>query len=468
MVMKRIVLLTAALLVAAGCSPEDITGTWQGTLATAPAKLRVVFNISRQDGRLTATLDSPDQAVRGVPVAGVEFAQGRLKLDVAAINAGFEGVIENGRLVGTWRQAGAEFPLELARVQGDLTGRRPQDPLLPLPYRSEDITFPGPAGTIAGTLTLPEGDGPFPAALLVSGSGQQNRDQEIFGHRPFLVLADHLTRRGIAVLRCDDRGIGGSTGDPTLVSSEDFALDAQAALDRLRAHPEVDAARTGIIGHSEGALIGAMLAARDGGPAFLVMLAGPGIPGRELLPLQGELLMRAGGASEAAIAANRRLQERLFAKVRQVAEPDALAVELGLTFEEEMAAMDPAARAELAAELSPRAVAAQVRALASPWFRFFLEYDPATDIRRIKVPVLALCGSKDLQVPSARNLAAIKAALEAGQNPDHAVGELPGLNHLFQTAETGHIREYAATEETFALLALETIGGWLEERLLED
>lgn len=462
--MKRLLLLAAALLLAAGCSPDDIAGTWQGMLDAGPVRARVVFNITRENGKLTATLDSPDQGATGIPVTETEFTGGRLRLELKAIAASFAGRLEGDRLTGEWRQAGRSFPLELVRGADAAAARRPQDPVPPFPYRSEDVTFAGPAGTIAGTLTLPEGDGPFPAALLISGSGQQNRDEEIFGHRPFLVLADYLTRRGFAVLRYDDRGVGGSTGDPALATSEDFAQDARAGLAWLRDRPETDPDRTGVIGHSEGALIGGMLGARDDGPSFIVLLAGSGITGGELLPLQGELVMRAGGASEAAIAANLRLQERLFRTARRAVEPDALSVELRAVFEAELAAMEPAVRAELTSELSEEAIGAQVRALASPWFRFFLDYDPAADLRRVKVPVLALCGEKDLQVPPGRNLPAIQAALEADANPDCLVLELPGLNHLFQTAETGSVLEYGQIEETFAPVALDAIGDWLVER----
>jgi hypothetical protein len=462
---RQLLLFTAAALLAAGaCSSPDVTGTWLGRIEVGTTSVRVVFNIARADGRLAATLDSPDQGVQGIPVAGVEFADGKLRLEVTAIGAGFEGRLERGRLVGTWRQGGRELPLELARVDSVADERRPQEPVPPWPYASEEVTFAGPAGTIAGTLTAPEGAGPFAALVLVSGSGQQNRDEEIFGHKPFHVLADHLTRRGFAVLRCDDRGVGGSTGDPTAATSEDFARDAQAALDWLRARPEVAPGRAGILGHSEGALIAAMLGARAGGPDFIILLAAPGVVGGDLLAYQGELVMRAGGASDAAVTANRRLQDRLFAVVRRGLAPESLAAGLTRTFMAELEEMDPAARTELAAELAPAAIAAQVRALASPWFRFFLDYDPAGDLRRVKVPVLALTGSKDLQAPAGQNLPAIEAALKAGGNPDYTVSQLPGLNHLLQTARTGAVQEYAQIEETFAPAALDAVADWLAQR----
>ncbi|MFO7675117.1 MAG: alpha/beta fold hydrolase [bacterium] len=467
--MKRMFLLVAAALLAGGtCSRADPTGTWLGTLDAGAARLRVAFNIRCEDGVLSATLDSPDQGARGIPVAGVEFKGGKLTLDVAVVGGNFEGRLEGDRLSGRWRQGGGEFPLELTRVDSVPAAERPQEPAPPYSYDSEDVTFGGPAGTIAGTLTRPAGEGPFTVVLLVSGSGQQNRDEEIYGHKPFLVLADHLTRQGFAVLRCDDRGVGGTTGDPSDATSEDFALDAQAALDWLRARPEVAPGRVGIIGHSEGALIAAMLGARAGGPDFVVLLAGTGVPGGRLLAAQGELLMRVGGATDAAVEANRRLQERLFAVVRRGLAPESLVGVLKRAFEDELAAMSPGVRTELAAELAPAAVAAQVRALASPWFRFFIDHDPARDLRRVKVPVLALTGSKDLQAPAAQNLPAIEAALKAGGNRDHTVTELPGLNHLLQTARTGAVQEYAQIEETIAPAALEAIAGWLARRAVAN
>lgn len=465
--MKRLFAFAAILFIAAGTVQADVTGTWQGRLEVGPATLRVVFNITREDNQLSATFDSPDQGVYGTPVTRVEYARDRLTLEIGSIGGVFAGRLADDRLTGEWAQAGQAFPLKLVRADETAEPRRPQDPVPPYPYRSEEVSFPGPVGPIAGTLTFPDQPGPFPAMLLLSGSGQRDRDQEMFGHRPFLVLADYLTRRGFAVLRCDDRGVGGSTGDPTLATTEDFALDARAALAWLRARPETDADRTGVIGHSEGALIGGMLAAREDSPAFLVMLGGPGVPGEELLLLQGKLLLHAAGISEPAVAANSRLQELIFRKVRRDLPPDVREAEMRKAIEAELEQLEPGIRTELDLD-SPQTVAAQAWMAATPWLRFFLDYDPTEDLRRVTAPTLVLCGSLDLQVPPDLNLPAIEAALETGGTPDYTILVLPGLNHMFQTAETGHMQEYGLLEETLAPLALDAIGDWLEARLQEN
>lgn len=436
----------------------------------------MVFHIEpTADGGFAATMDSPDQGAAGIPVSEVTFSNGHVRLFLAAAAGTFEGEVsrDGGTLEGQWMQGGMQLPLTLERTEGGVEPlARPQEPKPPLPYAEEEVRIVNSDGghALAGTLTLPEGSGPFPAVVLVSGSGPQDRNETVFGHRPFLVLADHLARRGIAALRYDDRGVGASEGDFGSATSDDFVSDALVAVSFLRNRVEIDRDAVGIVGHSEGGLVAPMAAVRSADVSFIVMLAGPGVPGEEILLEQGAQIARAYGASEQAIQRNRALQKALFSIVKaepdpEVARPlleEAMRVSLRDMDEEERAA------AGLSGETEEQVVAGQVRTVNSPWFRFFLTHDPAPFLRQVSVPVLALIGELDLQVPPGQNLPVIQAALQEGGNPDATVMELGGLNHLFQTAQTGSPLEYSGIEETLSPTALATVSDWILKRTSDE
>jgi fermentation-respiration switch protein FrsA (DUF1100 family) len=435
---------------------DGAVGDWIGTLSVPGAELRLVFHIQRTDsGELAGTLDSPDQGAYGLRLTSVTEDAGAVLFAIASLGGEYTGRVsaDGEAIAGTWAQGGGAFPLDLER--GDATAlapKRPQEPQPPFPYEVVEVGFDNPEAGIrlAGTLTVPAGDGPHPAVVLITGSGPEDRDETVFGHRPFFVLADYLTRRGIVVLRHDDRGVGESTGDFAVATMPDFVSDALAAVAWLKARPEVDPSRIGLLGHSEGATLSPMAANTSGDVAFVVLLAGTGVNGRDLLVMQAKAINRASGVSEAVVEQNSALQRRLLDLVA-TAENDSVAGEQ--------------ARAILAeAGLTGAAADAQVRALLSPWMKYFLVYDPLPDVRKLSVPVLALNGEKDTQVPPAENLLAIEEALREGGNPDVTAEVLPGLNHLFQTAVTGSPSEYAGIEETFSPQALKTIGDWIAAR----
>jgi pimeloyl-ACP methyl ester carboxylesterase len=472
------VLLSAAALVGGLSHPcgahaqqtgaEAFVGTWEGVLDTGTARLRLVLHVSRaDDGVMSGTLDSPDQGANGIPASEVSAADGELRFAVANLGATYTARLstDGASMSGTFMQGGAQLPLDLNRQSGDpgaaaTPPNRPQNPTPPLPYDTEEVTVQSAPGvTLAGTLTLPRGAGPFPAAVLVSGSGPQDRDETVFGHKPFLVLSDHLTRAGIAVLRYDDRGIGASTGNFAAATSEDFATDALAAVAFLKARGDIGA--VGVVGHSEGGLVGPMAAARSDDVDYVVMLAGPGMTGEEIVLLQGELIARAQGAPEDAIRANAEAQKRLFGVVRTEPDTAAAAVKLRAALEETITALPEAQRAQAG---SPEAIEAQVRQVNSPWFRFFLTYDPRPALERVHVPILALNGGNDLQVPAEADLREVEAAFARGRNPDATARLLPGLNHLFQKSSTGSPGEYATIEETMDPTALDAVSGWILER----
>jgi uncharacterized protein len=298
--------------------------------------------------------------------------------------------------------------------------------------------------------------------VLLTGSGAHDRDESLMGHRPFLVLADHLTRNGVAVLRCDDRGVGGSTGDKMASTTEDFADDALAAVAFLKGRPEIDPKKIGLIGHSEGGIVAPLAASKSDDVAFVVLVAGTGLPGEEILYRQGELILKAEKADEKTVARQREMQEKMFAVLKAAKDDKAAVAGLEEVFMAEEAKLTDEEKKE--AEKNKGVLAAQTKLMLTPWFRFFLSYDPAPALKKVKCPVLALGGERDLQVPAKPDLEAIEKALKEGGNKDVTVKELPKLNHLFQTCETGALSEYAKIEETFAPAALEEISGWIGKR----
>jgi len=449
-------------------SASGIEGIWEGKLKVPGVELRIVFKISKgPDGTLTATLDSPDQGATNIPVEEVIFKDNTLRLEVKSAGGVFEGKISEDFLVieGEWKQSGQTFPLTVKRVDKAVEIIRPQEPKKPYPYIEEEIIYENKEAGIkfAGTLTLPSKEGPFPVVLLITGSGPQDRNEMVFGHRPFLVLADYLTRQGIAVLRADDRGVGKSTGDFSQATSEDFASDVLAGIEYLKTRKEINPKQIGLIGHSEGGLIAPMVAVKSANVAFIVLMAGTGLTGEEILYLQSDLISKAMGVSEQEIAKSRQFNAKIFSVIKEEEDNEIAKERLQQTV---MAYL-----AELSDEEKNRIgdpeeyLKAQLQNLLSPWSRFFLTYDPKPTLSKVECPVLAINGEKDFQVPPKENLSAIEEALKAGNNKNFTVKELPGLNHLFQTAQTGLPSEYAKIEETISPVALKIISDWILEQI---
>jgi fermentation-respiration switch protein FrsA (DUF1100 family) len=435
----------------------DVTGSWVGTLDAAGQELRLVFHIVRDhSGQLSGTMDSPDQGAYGLALSMVEEEDdGSVRFEFSMAAGEFRGRFSDDRraIDGNWAQGGASLPLVLERTDPEtLAPARPQEPEPPFPYEALDVQFENPEAGIrlAGTFTIPAGDGPHPAVALLTGSGPQDRNSAVFGHRPFLVLADYLTRHGIAVLRFDDRGVGSSTGNFAVATTPDFASDALAAVAFLQTRSEVDPEKIGLVGHSEGAIVAPMAANQGDAVAYAVLLASTGVNGRELLVMQAKAMNRAAGLPEAVIEQRAEVQESLLDVVADAESDSAAAVR---------------ARAILAeAGLTGDAAEGQIRSLLSPWMKYFLVYDPLPALRDLSIPVLALNGEKDTQVPPTENLLPVEEALREGGNPDVTAEVLSGLNHLFQPAETGIPSEYAGIEETFSPAALEKIATWILER----
>ncbi len=411
-----------------------------------------MFHIVNTADGLTATLDSPDQGAKGIPTTSVTREGASLKIEVKSLGGAFEGKIATdlSTIDGNFTQLGSTHPLILKRVkdQAELELKRPQNPVKPYPYRDEDVSYDNKAQkvTLAATLTIPQGKGPFPAVVLITGSGPQDRDESLMGHKPFLVLSDYLTRHGIAVLRADDRGTAKSTGTFAGATTADFATDTEAGIAYLKTRSEVDPHKIGLVGHSEGGDIAPLIAARNKDVAFIVMMAGTGVPGDQILVAQGEAIEVASGKSPE-VAAKDAAKERELLTLVETEKDDSV--------------LEKKLREKLAGEVPEAQIGAQIKEITSPWFRYFLIYDPATALRKVTCPVLVLNGEKDKQVLPSQNLPPIRKALEEAGNKHFEIDELPGLNHLFQTAKTGAIFEYSQIEETMSPVVLGKIANWI-------
>lgn len=438
---------------------SDIDGDWFGTVDTGMAKLRVVLHIINTEDGLNGTMDSLDQNVKGIPVTTIARDGVSLKFEIKSIGGSYDGTINSdlSAFTGTWTQLGKSFPLALKRVKNraELELRRPQNPVRPYPYREELVSFKNSAANVelAGTITIPEGKGPFPAVLLMAGSGPHDRDESIMGHKPFLVLADYLTRKGIVVLRADKRGVGRSGGDYAEAVMQDFAADGDAGIAFLKTRGEVDHRKIGLIGHSEGAIEAAISAEHNRDVAFIVMMAGPGVRGDQLLTEQLRLIEQASGKSKEEIDTDLETQKQVLAVLEKDKDDSVREKDLRQTF---------------AGKVPEEQIEMQIKVVNSPWFRGLLEYDPAATLSKVMCPVLVMNGEKDLQVPPGQNLPPIRKALESAGNKNYEVDELPGLNHLFQTATTGAVSEYSEIEETISPTALEKVGSWILKQTQPD
>ena len=440
--------------------PDDakfpIEGLWQGALHAHGLRLRFQLHVAHDpNGELIAALDSLDQFVSGLPAVNVTQKESAVHFEIPAFASVYDGTLDATRnnIAGEWSQSEIKEKLEFKRSDQPLELRRPQYPLPPYPYREEDVTFSnGKANvTLAGTLTLPKGTGPFAAVVLIAGSGPQDRDEAIANHKPFLVLSDFLTRKGIAVLRYDKRGVGQSTGSGDMATTLDLASDAQSAVSYLKSRKEIDAARIGLIGHSEGAMIASAIAASSHDTPWIVLLAAPATQGEDTLLNQSELIARAGGLSDAQVLTSLNFDKDAYDLVQK--EQDSVVVAEKLKALVKESGLDSA--------LPPAALESQLNMMTSPWFRFFLSYDPLPDLKKTRCPVLVLYGEKDLQVPPKINMPMVQKAMAEAGNSQADVRQLPGLNHFFQHAYTGSPTEYAAIEETFSPDALKMIGDWV-------
>ncbi|WP_424492703.1 alpha/beta hydrolase family protein [Salinimicrobium sp. GXAS 041] len=458
--MKFVISFLLLLITGTSATAQDITGDWYGILNVQGTQLDVVFHIAETEEGYATTMDSPKQNAYGIPIDSTSFNNNTLLLK--APNAGgmtYEGILKNSGINGTFKQGGMQLPLDLSRAKPISTSEevnRPQEPKRPFPYVEEEVSFENieESVTLAGTLTLPAKEGTFPAVVLITGSGPQDRNEEILGHKPFLVLSDYLTRNGIAVLRYDDRGVGKSTGKFAGATTANFANDARAAVEFLKNRKEIDSEKIGIIGHSEGGMIAPMLAANDKDISFLVLLAAPGVGGDKILLSQKEKLERKSGVPERVLQQSQEIFRGAYDIILEM-EPG----------EQMYTAVFNHFKAKFGPEVKEETITQISKQLVDPWTVAFVKHDPAVALKKIEVPVLAINGKNDFQVISEINLPAIEKALEEAGNNNLTIKNYDKLNHLFQESESGLSTEYEEIEQTMAPEVLKDVTTWILETI---
>ncbi len=451
-----IIFFTAAAFLKAG----DITGSWEGALEVQHNRLRIVFHIHRTDSTLTSTMDSPDQGAFGLPTSRCSFRDNKVEIVATGLGLFYRGTFQGDSITGTFNQGGIPFPLVLKRSEKPIFDR-PQTPKEPLPYIVEEVIIqePGHSVSLSGTLTLPDSTGTFPAILLIAGSGPNDRDETLFGHKPFFVLSDHLTRNGFAVLRYDKRGVGKSTGDFDKATLDDFADDAAVAVNYLKQRKEVDAKKIGLIGHSEGGIVAPMVASEEPDMRMMVLMAAPGTTGIEIVLDQNEISMRQQGMEPETIAKLQMLNREMFESLLMWdgSESHRTALRDRLLHQWEQFPLLITMKMNKESYLR-----SQFNAIIKPGYRSFLAYDPTTSLEKVSCAVLAINGENDLQVPAEKNLAAIGKALIRGGNNRYETKKYPLLNHLFQESVTGRVDEYGKISQTISPEVLSDITSWLK------
>lgn len=448
----KTVFVLAVLLFASLFQAQTIEGSWKGELEFQGMKLPLILNIKKNGSLYSSTMDSPKQGAKDIPVDKTDFVNNELSFEQKMLGATYKGKLTNGKIEGTFSQNGMQLPLIFTSNTGTGSAlNRPQTPKPPFTYHTEDVTFQNPAdkNTLAGTIAQPENfDKNKPILVLITGSGTQNRDEELFEHKPFAIIADDFAKKGIATLRLDDRGIGGSSKGTANDTSYHFATDINTAVEYLvsKGYKNI-----GLLGHSEGGMIAPVVATMNKNVKFLVLMAAPGTPIDQLLIQQNERAGKLMGQNNDQIGQSRKVNSEIYRFIKNYSGTDYkkdLQQFLNKNFEGQM---DETAIQNIQKQTS------------SPWFRYFIKFNPDQYLSKVKIPVLALNGSLDFQVPSKENLEAIGQSLKKAGNPDFKTQELPGLNHLFQEAKTGAFTEYAEIEQTISPSALDNISGWILE-----
>lgn len=473
-------LMTAVLLITAiGAKAQDAAGSWAGVLKVNSAiSLHLVFNVARSSDAYSATFDSPDQKAFNLQCGKTTVTRDSLIIEIPMLNGSYKGAwVGKDSLAGVYSQNGGKMVMNLGRVSAAQKAAisservRPQTPKKPYGYYSEDVEYDNADKTMhyGATFTRPTAAGKYPAVIIISGSGTQDRDGSVFnGHKPYWVLADYLTKNGIAVLRVDDRGAGKSSIGPDINSrtSADFSHDVENSLNYLESRPDVDRSHIGLIGHSEGGIIAPMVAVRRDDVSFIILWAAPGVGGAQLIAKQQEQGLRMNKANEGTIAAFDDLNEHLLNMVATAPDIAVLDTSIAMYYRQWKVKQRPGTldslRLNNPAALEKGIIPQENQYYTQPWWHFFLSYNPAVTLSKVTCPVLALNGAKDKQVDAEQNLDAIRMILTESKNKDFKVIAIPNLNHLFQDANTGYATEYESIDETVSPAAMKIISDWIK------
>ena len=460
--MKKIVTFIALFFIS-HIHSQSIEGEWFGDLNIMGSMMSLSFDFKIAGEKWTGTMSVPQQNAKGIPLTSVTNEDNGLQFLFDAAGITFTGKFnENQEIEGVFSQNGQNFPLVLTRESKEiLKPNRPQEPKAPFPYEIEEITFENTKENIklAGTLTYPQTNKPYPVVVLISGSGPQNRNSEILGHQSFWVIADYLTRNGIGVLRFDERGVGKSEGNYAEATSFDFAADVAAAVLYLKTKSGVDAKKIGLIGHSEGGMIAPIVASKDKSIAYMILLAGPGIPCSELLLEQSNLVGKSQGMSEEQLQEAEKTNQLLYALLKTKESKEEIKPKLTALIEKSL--LIDSNLKELSSQQKKQLIDQQLNQLLTPWFRTFIQYEPAVYLEKVNCPMLVLNGEKDIQVAPKSNTNGIKMATDKAKNKKVEIKIYPQLNHLFQTCTTCTVEEYGSLEETFSPMVLSDMKNWI-------
>ncbi len=441
-------------IIVIGCSQnssvQHVSGIWEGTVQFPGFSYRIVFLFSNGNDMQVEVI-FPDQSDKTFSAISIKFTYPDILLTFDQIKCNFKGYFKNTHLTGAWEQAGRSMPLNMEQVEEIASSKRPQTPQAPFPYDEQEVSYDNGDVHIVGTLTTPKNVKEFPALILIPGVGSHERDNIFFEHRPFFVIADFLTRNGIAVLRYDERGVGSSKGDRTQATTQDFAQDVIAGVDYLKSIHQIK--EIGLVGHSEGGTIASLIAAELPDISFVVMMGTPGLNGFEYNLQFEESMSRIMGMSEEDITERINFQKKVLTIILDEEYEDSAKIKL-----EKLYTMSHS-------DLPKDRIQATIQRFLSPWFRYNITYEPKQILQQIKCPVLALFGEKDMQVPPEGNAEAVKTALIMGGNHNFEVKEIPRVNHYFQTAQTGSPQEYRLIEETISPIVLEIIYNWIHKQI---
>lgn len=471
--MKNLVLFIACFLSLQSISAQsDFRGRWQGALHEVQ-NLQISFNLEGTDvNNLTAKLDVPSQGAEDVPCTGVEVRNDSVFIDMKMINGKYVGKLVNvNKIDGVWTQNGLSLVLNLKRTEGKLKLNRPQTPQPPFSYNSDDIVFYSKDKSMefGATITYPKDDEKHPAIIMITGSGPQNRDEELFQHKPFAVVADHLTKNGYVVLRVDDRGVGSTGGDRGTATSADFAKDVEEAITYIKTRAEVDKKKIGLYGHSEGGLIAEMLAAERRDLDFIILMAAPGVPVKQLMTEQNVALLKNRGISEDAANSYGRLYQNLVDDLTSSSSQKEVYDKMNNSFntwkkrtESDIVLSITGVSDSTSQDLFVRTFMDQSW---NKWMTYFMRFDPQPVLADVRCKVLALNGSKDYQVLSRSNLEGILNGLKESKSKLYEAREIEGVNHLFQECNTCNVQEYGKLEQTIKPEVLDIITNWLNENV---
>lgn len=445
---------------------KPIVGLWNGAIKAAGHSLGFAMTFKTKNGELVSTIDIREQNGFGIPLNNVRFDSSKVHCELSGGRgvAVFDGELSGDSVHGTFTQAGIAGTFHMVRGVAKEEVKLPEEPV---PYKQEEVVFYNDTIKFAGTLTIPSSSGPHPAVVMITGSGPQNRDEELFGFKLFKVIADRFTRNGIAVLRYDDRGVGGSTGAESQPTSTDFAEDALAAIHFLQTRSDINPRQIGLCGHSEGGIVAPLAASQSKDVAFIICMAGTGVNGEKVILSQQEAIMRADSASDENIKKAHDESQSAFKLVSSGKDTSEIRAWLHASIEEDMKTMSEAEQRSIAdkEEFLRATVEVQMKSLTSPWFKFFLTYDPLPALSKVKCPILALFGGRDLQVLADLNRNAMESALNKSGNKDYTFKVFPQANHLFLTANTGSTKEYTTLKKEFVPGFLDTMTSWVQKRV---